>query len=85
MADDALSTEARWRAVVRYRTNAGSLDVPMLLKEIGDIQERIELGPHLDVVELVEIRRTNHTDSDKLTLEQAEDLGNRTPDELFGR
>src|SRR5262245_58997331 len=75
MAEDALSTEARWHAVVKYRADAGLVNVHMLLTEMGDIQERIEQGPHWDVVEIIEIRRTNHTGSEKLTLEQAENLG----------
>jgi hypothetical protein len=77
MAEDALSTEARWHAVVKYRTDAGLLDVDMYLNEIGDIQDRIESGPHWDIVEIVEIRRINHTDSSKLTLEQSKELGKR--------
>ena len=42
MADDALTSLARWHAVVKYRTDAGLLDVDMYLEEIGDIQDRIE-------------------------------------------
>jgi hypothetical protein len=83
MADDALSNLARWHAVVKYRTNAGTLDVDMFLREIGDIQDRIESGPHWDVVEVVEIKRMNHTDSAKLTYEQAEELGKRPFGEPF--
>jgi hypothetical protein len=82
MMDDALSTEARWHAVVKYRTDAGMLDVEMYLHEKGDIQYRIERGPHWDAVEIVEIRRINHTDSPMLTLEQAKDLGDRPIDEI---
>jgi hypothetical protein len=82
MTDDALSAEARWHSVVKYRTDAGMLDVDMYLYEIGDVQYRIERGPHWDAVEIVEIRRVNHTDSPMLTLEQAEDLGARPIDEI---
>ena len=85
MADDASSSEARWHAVVLYRRNEGPLDVHMLLKEIGDIQDRIEQGPHWDSVEFIGIRHVNHTDSAKLTLEQAEELGKRPIGELFRR
>ena len=67
MADDALSTKARGEP----------LAVEMFLREIEDLHDRIELGPHWDTVELIEIRRVNHTDSAKLTLEQAEELGSR--------
>jgi hypothetical protein len=84
MTDDALSTEARWHAVVKYRTHAGTpLDIDMYLKEIGDIQDRIERGPHWDSVAIVEIRRINHTDSPMLTLEQAEELGRRPINERY--
>jgi hypothetical protein len=54
----------------------------MYLHEKGDIQYRIERGPHWDAVEIVEIRRINHTDSPMLTLEQAKDLGDRPIDEI---
>ena len=77
MAEDALSTEARWHAVVKYRTDAGLLDVDMYLNEIGDIQDRIESGPHWDIVEIVEIKRFNHADRSKRTLEQSKELGKR--------
>jgi hypothetical protein len=82
MADDALSTRVRWHAVVSYRTGGEPLAVEMFLREIEDLHDRIELGPHWDTVELIEIRRVNHTDSAELTLEQAEDVGNQ-PGELF--
>ena len=71
MADDALSSLARWDVTVIYRTDAGPLDVPMLLREIGDLQDRIEDGSHWDAIEKIEIRRINHIDSPTLTYEQA--------------
>jgi hypothetical protein len=83
MTDDALSNLARWKAVVYYRTGAGNLDVEMHLEEIEDLHDRIEKGPHWDTIELIEVRRINHTDSAKLTLEQAEDFGKRPVGELF--
>ena len=83
MTDDALSNLARWHAVVYYRTGAGTLDVEMYLEEIEDLHDRIEKGPHWDTVELIEVRRVNHIDSAKLTVEQAEDLGRRPISELF--
>jgi hypothetical protein len=83
MSDDASSNLARWHAVVHYRTVAGTLDVEMYVEEIEDLHDRIEKGPHWDTVELIEIRRVNHTDSAKLTLEQAEDLGKRSIGELY--
>jgi hypothetical protein len=71
MTDDALSSLARWHATVTYRTDAGPLDVPMLLREIWDLHDRIEEGPHWDTIVKIEIRRANHIDSPTLTTEQA--------------
>jgi hypothetical protein len=64
---------------------AAPLTGEIFLKEIADLHDRIERGPHWDTVELIEVRRINHTDSAQLTLEQAEDLGKRTFAELYGR
>jgi hypothetical protein len=61
-------------ATVTYRTDAGPLDVPMLLREIGDLHDRIEQGPHWDTIEKIEIRRVNHIDSPTLTYEQAKKM-----------
>ena len=74
MADDALSSLARWDVTVIYRTDTGPLDVPMLLHEIGDLHERIEKGPHWDTIEKIEIRRVNHIDSPTLTREQGDKM-----------
>jgi hypothetical protein len=74
MADDALSSLARWHATVTYRTDAGPLDVPMLLREIWDLHDRIEQGPHWDTIERIEILRVNHIDSPTLTTEQAKKM-----------
>ena len=71
MTDDALSSLARWEATVTYRPTAGPVDVPMLLREIGDLHDRIECGPHWDTVVKIEIRRVNHIDGPTLTVEQA--------------
>ena len=57
MTDDALSSLARWHATVTYRTDAGPLDVPMLLREVWDLHDRIEQGPHWDTIEKIEILR----------------------------
>jgi hypothetical protein len=71
MADDAL---ARWHATVTYRTDAGPLDVPMLLREIGDLQDRLEHAPHWDTIEKIEIQRASYVDSPTLTTEQAKKM-----------
>ena len=68
---------ARWHALVSYRTGAKPHVFEMPLEELEDLHMAIERGPHWDTVELIEIRRINHTDSPTLTLLQAEDLGKR--------
>ena len=75
----ALRTDARWHAVVQYRTGYETpMNVEIYLEEIGDIHDHIERGPHWDTVEIVKIRRINHIESPNLTLEQADELGRRT-------
>ena len=70
MSKDALSRRARWRATVIYRTDAGPVDVPMLLEELADLHDRIEKGPHWDTIVKIEIHRVNHIVSPTLTVEQ---------------
>jgi hypothetical protein len=74
MTDDALSSLTRWRATVTYRTDAGPADVPILLREIGDLHDRIEHGPHWDTIIKINIHRANHIDNRTLTIEQAEKM-----------
>ena len=75
----ALRTDARWHAVVQYRTRSNTpMSVEIYLDEIGDIHDHIEHGPHWDTVEIVKITHINHTDSANLTVEQAAELGRRT-------
>jgi hypothetical protein len=69
--DDALSSLARWHAVVHYRADAGLIEVEMFLRELADLHHRVECGPHWDCIERIEIKRVNHVDSPTLTLEQA--------------
>ena len=54
MTDDALSSLARWEATVTYRHDFGSVEVPMLLRELSDLHDRIECGPHWDTVVRIE-------------------------------
>ena len=79
MTDDALSGLARWPATVTYCHDAGLVDVPILLREIGDLHDEIEQGPHWDTIEKIEIRRVNHIDSPTLTVEQGEEMGRHPP------
>ena len=74
MADDAVTSLARWHATVTYPTDAGPVDVPMLLRELGELQDRIEHGSHWDAIEKIEIFGANHIDSPTLTIEQASEL-----------
>lgn len=63
----ALRTDARWHAVVQYRTGTEtSKNVEIYLEEIGDIHDHIERGPHWDTVEIVKITRVNHIESPRL-------------------
>lgn len=64
----------RWLATVYYRTDAGIVDVQHEMEEIGDLQERIERGPHWDTIANIVITRINHNTSTMLTVEQAEKL-----------
>jgi hypothetical protein len=72
--DDALSGKARWHATVIYRHDTGPVDAPMLLLELGVLQNRIEQGPHCDTIVKIEIQRINHIDSPTLTIEQADEM-----------
>ena len=45
MTVGTLSTKARWRAVVTYRTGFDPLTVEMSLRELEDLQDQIELVP----------------------------------------
>jgi hypothetical protein len=71
MADEAFSRLARWHADTYYRADAGLIHDEVLLREIGDLHDWIERGPHWDTIERIEIRRINHIDAPTLTLEQA--------------
>jgi hypothetical protein len=60
--------------VVSYLTGGEPLAVEMFLREIEDLHDRIELGPHWDTVEFIErtnglaFRRDFHDDSWKVKL-----------------
>jgi hypothetical protein len=74
MIEDALSNRARWNATVLYRTEAGPLDVEMLLDELCDLHDRIEHGPHWDTIASIVVERMNNHERSALTIEQAEKL-----------
>ena len=64
----------RWLATVNYRTDAGTVDVQHELKELADIHNLVEAGPHWDTVEKIEVVRINHCTGATLTVEQAEKM-----------
>jgi len=61
--------DARWRAVIRYHTEAGSVEVTHFLSEIADLHDIVEYGPHWDTVLKIEIFRINHLEDTFLTVE----------------
>ena len=65
---------SRWCATVTYRTDAGPVDNHIWLRELGDLQDRIEQGPHWDTVVKIGIQPINHIDSPVLTIEQADKM-----------
>lgn len=67
----AIAENARWRAVVHYRSDNGTVDVEHFLAELEDLQLIVERGPHWDTVERIEIFRVNHNTSQSLTVEEA--------------
>jgi hypothetical protein len=63
----------RWLAVIKYRTDNGSLDVEHLLSELFELHDVVEHGPHWDTV--IEIKITRHELSDgPLTVEEAQEI-----------
>lgn len=69
-----MTADARWKATLFYRTEAGPIDIEQELVEVGDIHEIVERGPHWDTLIRIEIVRINHNESETLTVEQAEKL-----------
>jgi hypothetical protein len=67
-------TAFRWHATVTYRSEAGLVPVEHDLKEIGDLDRLIELGPHWDTIVSIDIKRVNHNTSPTLTIEEAKKL-----------
>lgn len=74
MAADAPTKDARWRAIIVYRTDNGPLDVECWLAEAADLHDRLELGPHWDTVISVTMTRVNHNEDAAMTVEGAREL-----------
>lgn len=66
-----LSSDARWKAIVHYRSDTGLVDVEHLLEELDELAEYVEAGPHWDTIERIEIVRINHCTDPDLTIEEA--------------
>lgn len=66
--------EARWHAVVFYRSESGLVDVHHALDEIEDLHSLIERGPNWDCIERIEIKR-GIPDEELMTMEQAQREG----------
>jgi len=69
-----MTDKARWHATVWYRTDAGETNIVHLLEELGDLEDKVEKGPHWDTISRIDVRRINHIVSDELTVEAAEKL-----------
>jgi hypothetical protein len=64
----------RWHAEVHYRTDNGPLLVEHDFEELMELHDRIELGPHWDTIEKIEVFRVNHNTATDLTVEQSKRL-----------
>jgi hypothetical protein len=64
----------RWHAVVHYRTENGVLDDEHDLEQLGELHDLVELGPHWDTIERIEVLRVNQCTATDLTVEQAAEL-----------
>ena len=51
--------DARWHAVIHYRTETGTREVECYLEEIEDLHVRVEHGPNWDTIEGIEVKRIN--------------------------
>jgi hypothetical protein len=64
----------RWHAVAYYRTTEGTVDVHHDLEELYELHDLVELGPHWDTIERIEVARVNHCTDENLTVEQSKKL-----------
>jgi hypothetical protein len=76
----------RWHAVTYYRTEKGTVPVEHDLEEVAELHDLIELGPHWDTIEKIEVFRINHITAEDLTVERARALWTGTQlDALLGK
>ena len=65
--------QLRWSATVHYRHNAGMIDVTHDIKELHELQDLVERGPHWDTIDrIVIVRAVSHELT--LTVEEAKKL-----------
>jgi hypothetical protein len=64
----------RWHAIAYYRTENGTLEVEQDMEELSELDSLIELGPHEDTIEKIEVFRVNHITDEKLTVERSTTL-----------
>ena len=64
----------RWHTVVHYRADDGTVDVEHELQELYELHDLVELGPHWDTIEKIEVFRVNHSTDEKLTVERSKQI-----------
>lgn len=57
--------------MAHYRTENGTVHIEGHLEELEHLHDWIELGPHWDTIEIIEVFRINHCTDEKLTMEGA--------------
>ena len=70
--------KAHHRSVGTLRSTIAPTMAPLLVEhdfeELAELHNRIELGPHWDTIEKIEVFRVNHITATALTVEQSKRL-----------
>ncbi len=61
----------RWLAIVYYRHDTGIVPVEYDIEELGEIEDKVEAGPHWETIEKIEIFLKRHLEEPNLTVERA--------------
>lgn len=61
----------RWKATIKYRSDAGLIEETHRLGEMYEIHDIVEAGPHWDCLIELRVERINHSVSPTLTIETA--------------
>ena len=69
--------EKRWKAVLHYRSESGTLNKECVLEEIEELHHVVELGPHWDTIYSINITKLRGS-GNCLTIEQALEILSRT-------